>query len=287
MRRLIINADDFGLTSGVNRAIIEGHLQGAITSATLMANSSAFDEAARLAKNNPSLGIGCHVVLVDGVPVSPPSRVPSLLGDGTSRFRTKLFAFTHAASRHQLDPAQIEEETIAQIRKIQQAGVDLTHLDSHKHTHMFSRVTEPILRAARACGIRAIRNPFEPADFSLIREQPALWKRYFQVRTLRLFSNRFREQVAAAGLLTTDGTVGIVATGALDQSLFEALIENLPDGTWEFVCHPGYNDAQLQSAGTRLLDSRVQELEILSSEATASLFRHSGIQLISYRELVH
>lgn len=286
MRRLIINADDFGLTSGVNRAIIEANQKGLVTSATLMANSQAFDEAVALAKSNSSLGVGCHVVLVDGAPVSPPDRVPSLLGDGTRHFRHKLYSFTHAASRRQLDPSQIEMEVVAQIQKIQAAGIQVTHLDSHKHTHMFRAVTAPFLSAAKTCGVPAIRNPFEFAEFTYYKDRPALWKRYFQVRTLRLLARKFRMQVEAAGLRTTDGSVGIIATGSLDQILFEQIVQSLPDGTWELVCHPGYNDEQLQKAGTRLLASRVQELELLTSTEGRALLQSLNIELMSFRGLV-
>ncbi len=283
LRRLIINADDFGLTSGVNRAIVEGHQHGIITSATLMANSQAFDEAITLAKSTPTLAVGCHVVLVDGLPVSAPSTIPSLLGRDCARFRVKLGEFARA--RRKINPADVEVEATAQIRKIQDAGIAVTHLDSHKHTHMFPTVTAPILRAARACGIAEIRNPFEPAKFRFFKNRGALWSRYVQVRTLHLLARRFKQQVQDAGLRTTDGTIGIVATGSLDQDLFDALIRNLPEGTWEFVCHPGYNDAELQKAGTRLLASRVQELEILISPRSRDLLEHCGIELISYREL--
>jgi len=283
LRRLIINADDFGLTSGVNRAILEGHQTGVITSATLMANSRAFDEAVAFAKSDPTLAVGCHVVLVDGVPVSDLSDIPSLLGSDSTRFRNKLREFTRA--RAKLDPAQIEREATAQIKKIQENGIRVSHLDSHKHTHMFRTVTAAVLRAAKACGVSAVRNPFEPAKFRFFKDRRALWNRYFQVRTLYLLARRFQQQVCAAGLHTTDGTIGIVATGSLDQGLFNSLITNLPEGTWEFVCHPGYNDADLQNAGTRLLASRVRELEILTSPESHELLERCGIELISYRDL--
>ena len=283
MRRLIINADDFGLTSGVNRAIVEGHQRGVITSATMIANSQAFAEGVALAKSNPTLSVGCHVVLVDGVPVSPPSTIPSLLGNDPARFRAKLGEFARA--RRKVTAAEIEAEAIAQIKKVQSTGVVVSHLDSHKHTHMFPAVTAPILRAAKACGIVAIRNPFEPAKFRFFKDRRSLWTRYVQVRMLHLLAIRFRRQVHDAGLHTTDGTIGVVATGSLDPDLFECLVRNLPDGTWEFVCHPGYNDAELQNAGTRLLQSRAQELEILTSPRSRDLLKRCGIELISYRDL--
>jgi predicted glycoside hydrolase/deacetylase ChbG (UPF0249 family) len=106
-----------------------------------------------------------------------------------------------------------------------------------------------------------------------------------QVALLQSLAPRFREAVREAGLHTTDGTLGIVATGALDERLFRSLLEHLPEGTWELVCHPGYNDAQLQSTGTRLQGSRRQELQLLSSAATRDWLASQGIQLISYHEL--
>ena len=86
-------------------------------------------------------------------------------------------------------------------------------------------------------------------------------------------------------MLTPDGTVGIVATGAMDASLFESIVNSLPEGTWELVCHPGYNDADLGSIRTRLRESRAQELEILTSPEARKILAHSGVRLISYREL--
>ena len=166
MRRLIINADDFGLTAGVNRAIIESHLQGVVTSATLMANADAFDDAIRLAKQTPTLGVGCHVVLVDGTPTLPPDDIPDLIDPNTGRFYQSLATFVGRALRNRIRPGQIEAEAFAQIRKIQAVGINLTHLDTHKHTHIFPAVLIPILRAAQAASIVAIRNPFEPPSIS-------------------------------------------------------------------------------------------------------------------------
>ena len=146
MRRLIINADDFGLTQGVNRAIREASRSGVVTSATIMANSRAFDEAVASAKALPGLKTGCHVVLIDGEPVS--SGLASLTNGGT-RFRSSLKQFALAAVRKKISADEIEREAAAQIRKIQAAGIALTHVDTHKHTHMFPHVLRPVLRAAR------------------------------------------------------------------------------------------------------------------------------------------
>ncbi len=291
MRRLIINADDLGLTAGVNRGILEAHGHGVVTSATLMANAPAFAEAVKLTQSAPRLGVGCHLVLVDGSPVLSAGQIPSLIDsrnehkDG-ARFREGLSGFAVLAMLGRLVPEQIEAEATAQIRKLRSSGIAVSHLDSHKHTHMFPQVLRPLLRAAKACGVLALRNPFAPVRDMLLGERPSLWKRWIKVRALHGLAGKFRQAVREAGMITPDGTFGIVATGALDERLFRFMIENLPEGTWEFVCHPGYNDAELQSVRTRLRESRVRELRLLTSTATRDLLASSGIQLISYGDLV-
>ena len=282
MRRLIINADDFGLTSGVNRGILEGHEHGLVTSTTLMACGEKFDEATTLASQTPKLSVGCHVVLVDGRPVLPASEVSSLLGaNSQSRFHQSLMSFACLAAAGRLDRAQVEIEVTAQIRKLQAAGIRVSHIDSHKHTHMFPAVLKGVLKAAKSCGIRAMRNPFEPLIFATLRN----WKRQFQLKLLERFRTRFRAMLAEAGVATPDGCVGIAATGGLNLDTFQTLLENLPEGTWEFVSHPGYNDPDLDKVRTRLRHSRDKELAILTSPALRELIERQRIELISYREL--
>jgi hopanoid biosynthesis associated protein HpnK len=286
VRRLIINADDFGLTAGVNRAILEAHEHGVVTSTTLMANSLAFEGAVQLAQSRFSLSTGCHVVLLDGKPLIDPGRLPSLVDgkDGNS-FRDGVSGFVLRTLCGRIDPDQVEAETTAQIRKLQSHGIDVSHVDSHKHTHMFPPALQGILRAARTCGVTAIRNPFEVVAANFVRLQRGLWKRYAQVKTLHGLAGYFRKAVAKAGLRTPDGTLGIVATGHLNPDLFREIADNMPEGTWEFVCHPGYLDADLRSIATRLRESRVEELAVLTSPDTRATLERQGVQLISYRDL--
>jgi len=289
MRRLIINADDFGLTGGVNRAIVEAHEGGVVSSATLMANGQAFDDAIALAQCRPRLGVGCHLVLVDGAPLLDPTAVRSLLDRGGSagnpHFREGITRFGTLALLGRLRENEIEAEATAQIRRLQAAGVKVTHLDSHKHTHTFPRVLRPLLRAAASCGVRAIRNPFERIQGSQLAASPSLWRRWAEVGVLRGLARQFREAVQQAGIATPDGTLAIVATGSLNERLFRLMVEHLPDGTWELVCHPGYNDADLREVHTRLRQSREQELQILTSPATRELLAANGIEIVSFREL--
>jgi hopanoid biosynthesis associated protein HpnK len=285
VRRLIVNADDFGLTAGVNRAIAESNRAGVVTSTTLMANAQASEAAIDLAKAQPSLKTGCHIVLIDGVPLA--ANLPSLTND-SRRFHTSLKQFAMAAVRKQIAVEEIQREVEAQIRKIQSRGITLTHVDSHKHTHMFPHVLLPLLRAAKACGVRAVRNPFEPTHSwptGMVLRTPGIWLRSVGVMGFQMFAPAFRRAINKEGMVSTDGTVGIAVTGLLDQHKLLRILEALPEGTWELVCHPGYSDADLQAAGTRLTQSREIELSALTSADTKKALARYQIELISYADL--
>jgi predicted glycoside hydrolase/deacetylase ChbG (UPF0249 family) len=306
VRKLIVNADDFGLTAGVNRAIAETHTGGVVSSATLMANGAAFEDAVTAARSAPNLSVGCHVVLVDGTPVSPPDAVNTLLAIRSAEpdsFFSSLSAFAARAMLGGFDRDQLVAEVTAQIRKIQSTGLQVTHLDSHKHAHIFPEILAALLRAARICGVRAIRNPIVPVKAipaRLFKGNRNLWKRYGQVRILHAFSGQFLQRTRRAGLLTPDGVIGVIETGsrvnAPDSpgdgsgrspdytSLLRQTLASLPEGTWELVCHPGYNDADLRRAGTRLLDSRDEERRLLTSPELRQFLKEQKIQVISYRD---
>ena len=262
MSRLIVNADDFGLTSGVNRAILELHRAGLLTSATLMARARRTDEAIEIARATPSLAVGCHVVLVDGEPVLPAGQLPTLAGARTKRFHPTLGSFVRRLFAGRLRSDEIEAEAAAQIERLQSAGLRLTHIDTHKHTHMFPAVLRPVLRAARAAGIGAVRNPFEPA-WSIAATPGGSLLRRTQVRLLRRLEPAFRRIVAEEGFVATDGALGVLATGSLNLVTIDSLLRILPRGAWELVVHPGYNDAELDQLRTRLRASRQVEIEAL------------------------
>ncbi len=282
MPRLIVNADDFGLTPGVNRAIRELHQSGVLTSATLMARAAATSEAIDIAVATTSLGVGCHVVLVDGRPWLNAASVPTLAPGNV--FHPTLGAFLRELLTGRIRSQQIENEARAQIQSLQSRGLALTHIDTHKHTHMFPRVLRPVLRAARSCGIRVIRNPFEPA-WSADATPGAPIVRRAQVRLLRFLSHSFHRIIAEEGFVTTSGAIGVLATGTLDSptlsSLLHALPSNRPDSVYELVTHPGYNDADLATANTRLLASRETERTSL-----AILRGAKGFDLISFAALL-
>jgi predicted glycoside hydrolase/deacetylase ChbG (UPF0249 family) len=211
------------------------------------------------------------------------------------KFYSSLSAFAARAMLGGFDRDQLVAEVTAQIRKIQSTGLQVTHLDTHKHAHIFPEILAALLRAARICGVRAIRNPFVPVKAMHARQfkgKRDLWKRYGQMRMLHTFSGPFRQRTKRAGVLTPDGVVGVIETGSLEShgdssgysSLLRQTLANLPEGTWELVCHPGYNDADLRASHTRLLDSREEERRLLTSAELRQFLEEQKIRVISYRE---
>jgi len=253
-----------------------------------MAHAPATDDAIEIVRATPSLGVGCHVVLLDGEPILSPSRdLPHLTHSTTRQLRSSLSDFllwlygpaSRSGSRTQF-ASEIQAEAAAQIDLLQNSGVHLTHIDTHKHVHMFPAVLRPVLRAARAAGIRSVRNPFEPAwslHATLQATPHAPLLRRTQVTLLRRLEPAFRRIVAEEGFTTTDGAIGVLATGSLDASTLAALLRPLPPGTWELVAHPGYNDADLARIPTRLRSSR--DIERVALE---QLRQFPNIELVSF-----
>lgn len=265
MARLIVNADDLGYTSGVDRAILELHQRAALGSATAMAAGESLEEAAPTLP--PTLDLGCHVVLVDGTALSipqtsaGPAAKTALARNGA--FRPSLGHFAAAWLAGRIADREIEAEAVAQIRSLQNRGLRLSHIDTHKHTHFLPGVLRPLLRAALQCGIIAIRNPFEPAwSRHAAKAVPLL--RHGQFAALSAFRREFDREVQRAGMRTTSGALGVAATGVLDAPALERLLGALqqhgdPNGCYELVCHPGFDDATLRSRRTRLCAERERE----------------------------
>jgi predicted glycoside hydrolase/deacetylase ChbG (UPF0249 family) len=289
--RLIINADDFGLTPGINRAIAELHDAGALTSATLMANGPAFDDAVAIARARPSLGVGCHIVLTDGAPVAPSSEIPSLLDRKSTQpqLRRSLLDFHRAILTGRIRPQEIALEANAQIARLQSAGIRITHLDTHKHTHILPSVARILVEIAERMGIPAMRNPYEPGWATALSHASAT--RRLQVRILNRLRSRFHDlpQIRSGIVRTTGGTLGVSATGTLDEPTLRALLRHAPEGIWELVTHPGYNDRDLDAVTTRLRSTREVEYAALLAAFTSSSpesLNPSGLQLIHYGELI-
>ena len=287
MKNLIVNADDLGWTDGVNRGILEAFHHGIVTSASLLANGAAFSGAVEAARSAPGLGVGVHLNLSNGPPVADREIVTRLLND-EGEFAGGPESLLLRRARRGLPLEEVETEWDAQIQKVRDAGITPTHLDGHKHVHMLPGLFEIALKLAKRHGIGAIRVSLETsslrAALSSGNKQNAgvILKQGVQARGLKLLARDAREQAEHAGISTADYFCGIAQTGALTREGVEQLVKNLPDGTTELMCHPGYADAALQKTSTRLQDSRQTELRILTDTQIRNLVASLGIRLIDY-----
>ncbi len=292
--RLIVNADDFGLTSDVNRGIIEAHLKGIVTSTTLMANGAAFEEAVALALENPGLGIGCHLAAIGGRPVLPPPTIRDLVGaDGHFPTSLQNFLLLHPGSLFSSWRGQqpLAREFAAQVEKVRQAGLCVSHLDSHKHLHALPGVREAVLQVAREKGIRFVRYPFEPGGplgLPQLRNKgisPGPFGRRMAVFVMRsLWAAEFRRRLNVAGLRSADATFGIVHTGFLSKEIIEGFL-NPQYVVIEICCHPGYDDSRRVLPGERLRKRREREVAIFTDPDWRAGLKSRGVQLTNYVEL--
>jgi hopanoid biosynthesis associated protein HpnK len=288
MKRLIVNADDFGLTAGVNRGILRAFQEGILTSTTIMANGEAFDDAVALARANPRLGVGCHLVLVGGNALTSRDEAPTLV-DRNGQLPASLEKLLARLACGAVKPEHIERELRAQIERVRAEGIELTHLDSHKHTHIWPQVMQPLARVAEEFGIRRVRKPFEGLRgvlrLSRNGEGRAALSQRAKATAAQVAAPRFQRLVKTHGLRTPDNFFGIGLTGHLGAAAIVKILEALPEGTSELMCHPGLYDRGLERAPTRLKRAREAELEGLLAPAARQTIKERGIQLISYREL--
>lgn len=288
MKGLLVNADDLGWTEGVNSGIAEAHHNGIVTSTSFLANGAAFAGGVTLAKATPGLGVGVHLNLSDGAPVAARETVASLLNNDGELDGGPESLLLRMAGR-KLRKEEVEREWDAQIRKVREGGIEPTHLDGHKHVHMLPGLFEIALRLAKKHGIGGIRISHEGSTLrAALSEGPAqkqsvVLKQGVQARGLKMLARDARAMAERSGIATTDYFCGIAQTGELTREGVEKLLRNLPEGTTELMCHPGYADAELRRTATRLQESRQMELQILTDPGIRNLVAEEGIRLIDYR----
>jgi len=286
VKNLIVNADDLGWTAGVNRGIAEAHRHGIVTSASLLANGSAFASGVEVARSTPGLGVGVHLNLSDGAPVAARELVTSLVNDAGEFEGGPENLLLRIASRG-LALHEVEQEWEAQIEKVRDAGVHPTHVDGHKHVHMLPGLFEIALRLAKRHAIGAIRVSHEASNLRAAlstgeSRASVVLKQGVQARGLKLLARDAREQADRAGVSTADYFCGIAQTGELTKEGVARLLRSLPEGTTELMCHPGYADEALRKTATRLQGSREKEVEILTDTEIRNLVASQGIRLIDY-----
>jgi hopanoid biosynthesis associated protein HpnK len=273
--RLIVHADDFGLSEAVNRAVIASHELGIVTSTSLMAGGDAFEHAIALAKARPWLDVGVHLTLTEQRPVA--THVPSLV-DADGRLAPHATQLAQRHARGKIALADVRTELDAQIRRVLDSSLTPTHLDGHQHVHVLPGVAQVVLELARKYGISAVRYPAErvrgymltnPAHAKRVAEQVA-------VATLSALS-------PLKSLRRADAFAGFYFGGRLNERNLRTVLDHLPPrGTVELMCHPGFEDPQsrYEHWGYAWTD----EAAALSSPRIRELLVERGVRLIGYRD---
>jgi len=287
MINLIVNADDFGLTEGINRAIKEAHQGGILTSATLMANGFAFESAIDIATQNRCLGVGIHLNLTQGNSVASPARIPSLINDRGIFYRG-VGGLIKADLAGRISRNELELEVRSQIEKVLENGLAPTHLDGHKHFHFWPSFFDIVIRLAseyRIPGIRLAPCPTRLIFSALVGGRSRRYQTLKQIVTGLAISALFRINLRSKYLTTIkrpDYLWGVAQTGFLDEVNLCRILENLKPAVNELICHPGYVDSVLMILPTRLIRQRELELRTLTSSPIHGKIKTKQIQLIHY-----
>ena len=282
MKQLIVNADDFGLHPLINAGIIKGHQEGFITSTSLMPSAPCWQEAVRLAKENPRLGIGVHLTLVGGVPsVLPKEQVSSLLDDD-GLFLPDYVAFAKRYYSGAVKQAELEAELRAQLERALSCGVNITHIDSHQHTHVLPGINSLVLKLSNEYNIIRVRIP----------KEGYLFTGGFQTGVGRLIGRSglsFCADMAALradslGLRHPQHFYGMLAGGHLNAQLIANILRQLPEGVSEIMTHPGLDSAALGKAFSWQYHWR-EELDAYLDAGNKALLKELGIEPVSFAAL--
>jgi len=279
MKKAVVNADDFGLCGPVNEGIILAHRRGILTSATLMANTPGFGQAVLLARENPSLGVGIHLNIVRGRPLSAPGSIPSLLGpDG--RFLAAPGRILRKLAAGRIRDAEIEREFRAQIEKVLTAGLRPTHFDSEKHMHAAPAVFKIVLRLGTEYGIRKIRFIRE---YGLSRRPVQSLKAAY----LSACCGLMRSRVRAAGFAVPGAFYGISMSGRMTSTVLRRIFGRLGEGTAEIMVHPGFRTPELfaveSEVGRYFINAfRERELQALLDPGLPAIARAHRVELVGY-----
>jgi len=245
---LIVTADDFGAAPEVNEAVMRAHQDGILTCASLMVAAPRAGDAVARAKACPTLGVGLHLVLVEGKPVLPASQIPALVGpDGnfrTDMVRASFGMFFRPKVRHQL-AAEIE----AQFAAFASTGLKLDHVNAHKHFHLHPTIGRLMVEIGRRYGLRSVRTPIEPADI-IRRIEPGTTGGGLE----RFVGARLRERLWVSRIWSPDQVFGLAWSGAMNAKRVAALLDNLPDGVSEIYLHPALSAYPGSAPGYRYSD---------------------------------
>ena len=280
-RRIIINADDFGLSERVNKAVAQAHSVGVLTSATIMTNMPAADEAVKIAKEMPTLGVGVHLNLTEGPAVSKGTFVERLI-DADGKFACSPFTLSLVSLAGHKIREVIRAELAAQIQWAIDRGLRPTHLDSHEHIHAFPSLFSIVYQLAGRFGIRAVRWPFEPEELS--RTPWPLTSEDGRIRAQKVRIMARINRVQNRDFLKNNVLFGIAHTGKIDVNFFKAISLYNSAATAEIMTHPRLADSP-EPDESRLQHHRRIELEALCSDKTKRYFKDAKIKLVHYGQV--
>jgi hopanoid biosynthesis associated protein HpnK len=283
VRRLIVSADDFGLSAGVNAGILTAHRDGILTDASLMVAGAACAEAVQLARATPTLSVGLHLVLVQGRASAPPQAVPAL-ADHHGMFRNQpvLNGF-----RYFFTPgirAQLEREIRAQLDTYAGTGLPLSHVDGHLNIHMHPTVLSILLELAPQYGIRALRLPREPLGTSLRLDGRARLRKVMESVTFRGLVRWALPRLRAHGMRYPDQMFGLHQSGHVTERYLLGVVAALPRGVTEIYCHASHVDAEARR--WRPADYECEaELAALTSARVRAALEAAGVGRMRYCDL--
>ena len=277
--RLIVHADDFGLSEAVNNGVLKAHKEGIVTSTSLMSTGTAFRHAVDLAIATPSLDVGVHLTLVEEAPVLPPQAIPTLVDD-QGHLHSNAGSFLKRYLRGKISLHEVQRELEAQVRQAHDAGLTISHLDSHQHLHAIPGVWSIVQGLATQFDIAAVRYPRESIHRYMLSDY-ARWPRLAQLCAL----NGFCASVNRGGTKSPEHFVGFFYGGHLDRTHLEIVLLHLPKGgVCELMCHPGLaaSPENYSHWSYRWQD----ELHALTDPGVKALLLENSIELISYKDLV-
>jgi chitin disaccharide deacetylase len=277
LKQLVVNADDLGLTPGVNRGILRAFQDGIVTSASLLVTGSAFEQAVALARQNPELDVGLHLTLVEERAVLGREHLPTLV-DETGRFARTSGEFFRRAFLGRISWDQVEREIAAQIARFQMTGLRLSHLDSHQHLHMFPPIFQIVRRLTSGMDHVWIRNSAGPW-----RKSPGvLMGRWAQQLGLNLTCLSARSLHGSRLPRTPDGLYGFDVSGCLTRPALEGTLRKIPEGLYELVCHPGEDDVDTRTRYNHWGYRWAEELKALTAPETKVVLKEQRIALTSF-----
>ncbi len=277
-RYLIVNADDFGRSRGVNLGILKAHKEGIVTSTSFMVNQPFAQEGASILKDTPSLGAGVHLVFSTGRPVLPPEKVPTLV-DSQGFFLTQEALLVNP---EKVSPEELKAEFKAQIERFRTlVEREPDHLDCHHFAHVHPHFFAVYVQVAREEGL-PIRNPLprSPQEIAIILSTlPSALKDLPQEVALSLLEV---DQKLASSAPAPDRFIGsFFGEGAVTLENLLAILENVDEGVTELMCHPAFVDEELLSSSGYALP-REKELEILCHPKVRQKVEELGIELVNF-----